>query len=137
VEKSPTKKGPLSAAERADLDRAQELAKAGNLDGAFALARKVADARPDLVEPQFLAAEFAYRTARWNEAVAYFRRAGDPGDGQPLLLFYSAVALYETGDRAGAAAVLKRCLPNIRRTPYVEEIAKKVLGDAAPASQKP
>ena len=137
AQKSPIRTGPLSAAERADLDRAQELAKAGNLDGAFALAHRVADARPDLAEPQFLAAELAYRTTRWNEAVAYFRRAGDPGNGQPLLLFYSAVALYETGDRAGAAVALKRCLPNIRRTPYVEEIAKKVLGDAAPPSQKP
>lgn len=136
AQKSPTRTGPLSAAERADLDRAQELAKAGNLDGAFALAHRVADARPDLAEPQFLAAELAYRTTRWNEAVAYFRRGGDPGDGQPLLLFYSAVALYETGDRAGAAVALKRCLPNIRRTPYVEEIAKKVLGDTAPVTQK-
>ena len=136
AQKSPIRTGPLSAAERADLDRAQELAKAGNLDGAFALARKVADARPDLAEPQFLAAELAYRTTRWNEAVAYFRRAGDPGDGQPLLIFYSAVALFETGDRAGAATALRRCLPNIRHTPYVEDIARKVLGDAAPVTQK-
>jgi hypothetical protein len=137
VQKSPTKKGPLSAAERADLDRAQELAKAGNLDGALALARWVADARSDLAEPQFLAAELAYRTMQWNEAVAYFRRGGDPGDGKPLLLFYQAVALYETGDRAGAAAPLKRCLPNIKHTPFVEGYARAILGETAPALQKP
>ena len=137
VQKSPTKKGPLSAAEKADLDRAQELAKAGNLDGALALARWVADARSDLAEPQFLAAELAYRTMRWNEAVAYFRRGGDPGDGKPLLLFYQAVALYETGDRAGAAAPLKRCLPNIKHTPFVEGYARAILGETAPALQKP
>jgi len=130
-------KGPLSPAERADLDRARDLANAGDLDVAFALARKIADARPDLAEPQLVAAEIAYRTSRWKEAVTYFRRGGDPGDGQPLLLFYSAVALYETGDRAGAAAALKRCLPNIRRTQFVEEYARKVLGDAAAVTQKP
>jgi tetratricopeptide (TPR) repeat protein len=130
-------KGSLSPAERADLDRARELASAGDLDAAFALARKIADARPDLAEPQHLAAEIAYRTNRWKDAVAYFRRGGDPGDGQPLLLFYSAVALYETGDRAGAAAALKRCLPNIRRTAFVEEYARKVLGDSAAVTQKP
>jgi tetratricopeptide (TPR) repeat protein len=132
-----TRKGVLSTAERADLDRVQELAKSGMLDDAFAIARKVADARPDVVEPQFVAAEMAYRTTRWNDAVVYFRRAGDPGDGQPLLLFYSAVALYETGDRAGAATALKRCLPNIRRTSFVDDVARKVLGDSASVSQKP
>jgi hypothetical protein len=79
----------------------------------------------------------AYRTTRWNDAVVYFRRAGDPGDRQPLLLFYSAVALYETGDRAGAAAALKRCLPNIRRTSFVDDVARKVLGDSTSVSQKP
>jgi len=136
AQRSPAK-GPLSPAEKADLNRARDLANAGNLDASFALARKVADARPDLAEPQYVAAEIAYRTSRWKDAVAYFRRGGDPGDGQPLLLFYSAVALYETGDRAGAAAALKRCLPNIRRTPFVEEYARKVLGDSASVSQKP
>jgi tetratricopeptide (TPR) repeat protein len=128
AQKNPAQ-GPLSPAEKADLDRAWDLTRAGNLDAAFALARKVADARPDLAEPQYVAAEIAYRTSRWKDAVAYFRRGGDPGDGQPLLVFYSAVALYETGDRAGAATALKRCLPNIRRTPFVEQYARKVLGD--------
>ncbi len=128
AQRAPTRGGFLSPTQRADLDRVQELAKTGQLDDAFALARKVADARPDLIEPQFVAAEMAYRTTRWSDAVTYFRRAGDPGDGQPLLLFYSAVALFETGDRTGAAAALKRCLPNIRHTPYVNEVTKKVLG---------
>ena len=130
-------RGPLSLAERADLDRARNLADAGDLDAALALARKVADARPDLAEPQHVTAEIAYRTSRWKEAVAYFRRGGDPGDGQPLLLFYSAVALYEAGDKGGAATALKRCLPNIRRTAFVEEYVRKVLGDSAAVTQKP
>jgi predicted Zn-dependent protease len=127
----------MSAAEKAELDRARDLANAGNLDAALAIARKIADAHPDLAEPQFVTAEIAYRTSRWKEAAAYFRRGGDPGDGRPLLLFYDAVALYESGDRAGAAVPLKRCLPNIRHTPFVEEYTKKILGNAAPVTQKP
>jgi tetratricopeptide (TPR) repeat protein len=128
AQRNPTRGSSLSPVQRADLERVQELAKTGMLDDAFALARKVADARPDLIEPQFVAAEMAYRTTRWSDAVMYFRRAGDPGDGQPLLLFYSAVALFETGDQTGAAANLKRCLPNIRHTAFVVEVARKVLG---------
>jgi tetratricopeptide (TPR) repeat protein len=129
--------GPLTAADRAELDRAGILAGAGDLDGALALARTVADAHPDVAEPQFVTAELAYRTSRWKEAVAYFRRGGDPGTGQPLLLFYEAVSLYEAGDRAGAAVPMKRCLPLIRHTPFVDEYTAKILGSAAPATQKP
>jgi hypothetical protein len=39
-----------------------------------------------------------------------------------------AVALHESGDTAGAAAALKRALPNLRRTPYVDSYAKTILG---------
>jgi predicted Zn-dependent protease len=136
AQKPPPTPGLLSPAESSNLDRARELAKAGDLDGALALARGVADARPDCAEPQFVTAELAYRTSRWKEAVAYFRRGGDPGDGKPLLLFYQAVALYEAGDRAGAAAPLRRCLPNIKHTPFVEGYARAILGETAPATQK-
>jgi hypothetical protein len=88
----------------------------------------VADAHPELKEAQHLAAEGAYRISRWSDAAAYFRRGGDPGDGEPERLFYMAVAFYETGDRAGAAAALKRALPSLKRTPYVDAYAKKILG---------
>jgi len=137
AKKPATVPGVLSPAESANLDRVRELANAGDLDGALALARKVADARPDCAEPQFVTAELAYRTSRWKEAVAYFRRGGDPGDGRPLLLFYQAVSLYEAGDRVGAAVPLKRCLPKIKHTPFVEGYARAILGEATSATQKP
>jgi tetratricopeptide (TPR) repeat protein len=127
----------LSSDETAELRRVQDLVRANRLIDAFTLAQKVADANPGLTEPQHLAAEMAYRISRWREAAKYFKRGGDPGDKQPLLLFYEAVSFYEVGDRAGAAAALKRCLPNIRRTPYVEEYAGKIFGSASPLAQKP
>jgi hypothetical protein len=123
---------PLSDADRQKLEQARQLLgdqrTAKELRQAFELARGVADAHPDSKEAQLLAAEGAYRISRWKEASTYFQRGGDPGEDQPERLFYMAVALYESGDRTGAATFLKRSLPNLKRTPYVDGYAKKILG---------
>ena len=111
-----------------ELARAEELAAQDRLAEAFAVAQGVADAHPDSAEAQHVAAEIAYRGARWTDSVAYFRRGGDPGVTQPLRLFYLAVALYESGDRENAAAALKKCLPRIKNTEYVEQYRRKILG---------
>ncbi|MGD1149233.1 MAG: tetratricopeptide repeat protein [Thermoanaerobaculaceae bacterium] len=126
-----------TAAEQRELDAIQELVRKEKIGDALARARRLADAHADLAEAQFVAAELAYRTMRWPETVAYFRRAGDPGDGRPLLLFYEAVAVYETGDVERAAAVLKRALPKIRRTSYVESYVQKILSPGAATTRKP
>jgi hypothetical protein len=39
-----------------------------------------------------------------------------------------AVSLYESGDAAGAAAALRRALPNLKRTPYVDSYVQKIQG---------
>lgn len=103
-----------------------------DLKRAFDLAREVADAHATHQEAQHLAAEAAYRLSRWRDAAAYFRRGGEPGADQPELLFYMAVALYESGEKAAAAAALQRSLPNLQRTPYVDGYAKKILGTQQP-----
>lgn len=125
--------GP-SAEERADLARARELLRAARQAQDLAepdrLARRLADAHPEWRQAQHLAAEIAYRASRWAEAVSYFRRGGDPGDDQPALLFYMAVALFEAGERQAAATALRRSLPALQRTPYVESYIRKILGGA-------
>jgi predicted Zn-dependent protease len=103
-------------------------AKVKDLRQAFDTARGVADAHPESVEAQHLAAEAAYRVSRWADAARYFQRGGEPPADQPELLFYMAVALYESGDPAKAAEILKRSLPNLQRTPYVDAYARKILG---------
>jgi hypothetical protein len=123
---------PLTDAERGKLDQARrilaEQRTARELRQAYQLAREVADVHPELKDAQHLAAEGAYRISRWSDAAAYFRRGGDPGEEEPERLFYMAVAFYETGDPAGAAAALKRSLPNLKRTAYVDSYEKKILG---------
>lgn len=129
----PASPKPLTDAERQKLERArsaltQHGAPKDVLRDAFQAAREVADAHPDSREAQHLAAEAAYRISRWPDAATYFRRGGDPGDGEPERLFYQAVSLFESGDPAGAAASLRRALPGLKRTPYVETYMKKILG---------
>jgi hypothetical protein len=123
---------PLSEAERQKMEQVRKTlgaASAGNreLKTAFQTAREVADAHPDSAEAQHLAAEAAYRLSRWGDAATYFRRGGDPGEDKPELLFYMAVSFFESGDPAGAAAAIRRSLPNLRRTEYVQAYEKKIL----------
>lgn len=114
-------------AAQVELRDALVMASRGRLSEALAAARRLADAFPAWVEAQHATAELAYRQARWAEAVTYFQRGGDPGDGQPLKLFYLSVSLFETGDRAGAAAAMKRCTDRIRHSAYVDDYAARIL----------
>ncbi|HEX4495828.1 MAG TPA: hypothetical protein VIE43_09190 [Thermoanaerobaculia bacterium] len=129
---APTAAKPLTDAERKKLDTARQLLgsprPSKELRQAFELASSVADAHPDSKEAQHLAAEGAYRISRWKEAAVYFHRGGDPGEDEPERLFYLAVSLYESGDPPSAAAALRRALPNLKRTPYVESYIHKILG---------
>ena len=123
---------PPTDAERKKQEKARKLlGESGSvrqLREAFQMAREVADAHPDSREAQQLAGEAAYRVSRWKEAADYLGRGGGPGDDQPELLFYLAVALYESGDAQTAAAPLRRALPNLQRSPYVDGYSKKILG---------
>jgi len=123
---------PITDAERRKMDQARQLLSqerpAKELKQAFQLAREVADAHPGAKDAQHLAAEAAYRISRWSDAASYFHRGGDPGEDEPERLFYLAVSLHELGDDTAAAAALKRALPNLRRTPYVDSYAKAILG---------
>jgi predicted Zn-dependent protease len=112
------------------LERVRRLLATGvqdELREGLTLARELADANPGSREAQHLAGEAAYRSARWQDAASYFKRGGDPGDARPELLFYLAVALYESGERDAAASALERSLPNLERTPYVDAYAKRIL----------
>lgn len=129
----------LSPQDRERLDRARELmAEARNrseLDEPFRLAQEVAESRPGSREAQHLTAVIAYRGARWADAVRYFRRGGDPEEDHPEMLFYMAVALYESGESEAAAEVLRRSLPHLEPTPFVQSYRSKILEQQSTSSQ--
>ena len=124
--------GALAAADETALARAQSmLARArtpAEIEEAYDLAAGLAARYPNHQRVQHTAAEIAYRASRWSDAVSHFRRGGDPGEAQPLLLFYYAVSLWESGARGEAAAVMRRCDGKVRPTPFVQAYRDKILG---------
>lgn len=121
----------MSPADREQLRRAREemrLASRGEeLERPFELALDVANRHPESTEAQHLAAEIAYRASRWQQSADYFQRGGVPPDAQPVLQFFMAVALYESGDLERAATVMRRCLPNLQKTDFVSSYETKIL----------
>jgi hypothetical protein len=128
--------GP-SAEELATLEELAELAadtKAGakKLRHGFEEARALAELHPDWSELRPIAALLASRSGHYAEAIDFYSRSGDPGDDQPLQLFYLAVALFETDDPQAAADTLRRALPGLERDREVNRYIKRILPDDAP-----
>lgn len=98
-----------------------------DLDEPAQTAEKLAATYAAIPAAQFLAAEVAYRSSRWADAVGYFRQGGTPGLDQPLLRFYMAVSLFETGALQDAAAVLTDALPLLEQTNFVRTYAERIL----------
>ncbi len=134
----PRPTSPITEEEQKKLATAKQLLaekeKARDLRQAFQLAREVADAHPDSREAHHLAGEAAYRVSRWQEAAAYLQNGGGPGEDEPERLFYLAVSLYESGKAQAAAEALRRSLPNLQRSPYIDSYTKKILGSEPPAA---
>jgi tetratricopeptide (TPR) repeat protein len=127
----PASPAPLTDEEKSKLEAVRrqlgETGKAKELRQAFQWAQEVADAHPEDMAAQRLAGEAAYRVSRWSDAAAYLQRGEGLPDSEPELLFYLAVSLYESGDAPGAAAALRRSLPNLQRSPYIDAYTRKIL----------
>jgi tetratricopeptide (TPR) repeat protein len=124
---------PLSDEEKGKLETVRKLlgapgSKSKDLQQAFQIAQEVAAAHPESAEAQRLAGESAYRISRWSDAASYLQKRDGLPDNEPELLFYLAVSLYESGNKDGAAATLRRALPNLQRTPFIDAYARKILG---------
>ncbi len=89
--------------------------------------RQVADQQPGESAVQHLTARLAYRGSHWADTVTYVERGGDP-ERDPELLFYYAIALFETGNEVRAASTLKRALPALERNEWVDGWVAKILG---------
>ena len=116
------------------LDEARDLLSkarlASDLTEAFDLAKSVADRYPQARAAQHLVGEIAYRASRWQESATYFRRGGDPGEERPTLLFFMAVSYFENGDLEDSRRILRRVLPKLQRTEFVNDYVTKILSNA-------
>jgi tetratricopeptide (TPR) repeat protein len=126
----------LGGEDRGQLARVREMLGAartvGDLAEAEGLATDLADRNPGSPEAQLLAAEVAYRMSRWSEAADYFNRAGTIDPVRSDLLFYMAVALYESNDSEAARTALRAALPRLKRTAFVNAYIEKILPNGSP-----
>lgn len=91
-------------------------------------AREIAERYPSHRPAQQLAGEVAYRASNWTDASRYLGRAGLMGEVSPDLVFYLAVARYETGDLEGSRVALRAALPRLAPSPFLDQYVKKILG---------
>ena len=135
---SPADVAPPSAAALANARRILATAStSADITRAYAVTSRLAMDHPDHPESQLLAAQGAYRAAQWDKAVAFFSAAGGPGTDQPLLQFYNAIALFETGQPREAADLLALALPKIRRTPFVDSYVARINAAAGRNQPRP
>ena len=73
-------------------------------------------------------AEGLYRARDFATALQAFRRLGTFRSGEEPYHYYVAVAMYETGDHAGAKRELEAALPHIQLTPDVQRYRAKIEG---------
>lgn len=151
---SPVPASELTPKERQRLLRAREILdaarQASELEEAWTLAHPIADAHPARKELQQLVGEIAYRASRWEESARYLEKGlapvlealdvpGSPRPERPELVFYLAVALFESGRPAEAKDPLELALPRLERTPFVQSYVEKILQAQAsePSSETP
>ena len=91
-------------------------------------ADELAERHPESRRAHLLAAEVAYLQSDWPAAVREFRLAGELRADEAHLAFYQAVALYESGDPEGAAAVLRPVASTLQRTGFVAAYLDRILG---------
>ena len=90
-------------------------------------AEGLARRHPESRQASLLAAEIAYLLADWPAAVRHFGQAGALRPGEAHLAFYRAVALYESGDRAAAAEILRPVASRLERTDFVASYVDRIL----------
>ena len=73
-------------------------------------------------------AEGLYRSRDFAAVLSAFKRVGTLQRGEEPYGYYIAVALYETGDYAGAKRTLSTALPFIEVTPDVARYQLKING---------
>ena len=64
----------------------------------------------------------------WPVAAAQVPLVQPFQDSESVAMFYAAITLFETGRLTDARSHLNRSLPNLTRSPFVEEYAARISG---------
>ncbi len=119
----------LTASEVATrLTAAERALNSGNLNDARRAYRELLGAPGLDHEALIRIAEGLYRARDFSSALSAFNRIGTLRRGEEPYRYYIAVALYETGDFAGAKKELAAALPYIEVTPDVARYRVKIEG---------
>lgn len=123
----PAPKPQAPPAARGDLAAGERALDGNDLVTARAIFRQHLDGSPDRAALLRIA-EGLYRARDFAGALVALRRLGELQLSERPYRYYIAVALYETGDYAGAKTELLAALPHIELTPDVERYRAKILG---------
>lgn len=107
--------------------RAAAVSELAQLDPLFEEALRLAELWPESREAQQAAAYIAYRSGRWQDAVRFYR-AAEVGVEQPLARFFFAVSLFEIGNRAEAADILRPVAGSLPDDGFVRTAVGNILG---------
>lgn len=122
---------PLTDGERQTLATIRERLAAAQFESdlveAETLVEELAQVHPGVQEVRFLAGEVAYGRSNWARVIAHLEAVDE---SRPNLLFYLAVARYETGDRDGAGRALSRALPYLAKTTFVADWEERIKGSS-------
>jgi hypothetical protein len=125
AEKAPPRETPSPAAVLAEsrklVERGRYVENLRRLVAAVAVDPANRELRKALLEGAVL-------TKDWGAAVAQLAVIRPFQPGEEPSMFYAAVALEETGAGSEARALIEAALPALKRTPFIDFYAKKILG---------
>lgn len=123
---SPTATPPPTAAEARAISQARTLIAAGKAGRARALLLPLGkptatpELRIALIEAAILTSDFRL-AAEQADLLGSLERAGES------TMFYAAIAYFETGRRAEAKVLAEKSVTRLRKTPFVDYYAKRIL----------
>ena len=110
------------------LDLTHRLIHDGRVDEAFSRLRAAVDSEPDNRSLRLALLEAAVLSKDWQTAASQVPKVTPLAAGEELWMFYSSVALYETGQKQQARPLMERARSHMVPSPIVNYYLKAILG---------
>ena len=118
---------PPTAAEVLDVTR--RLVRDGKAEEALSRLRAAVQTEPANRALRLGLLEAAVLSKDWQTAVSQVPKVSPLATGEELYMFYSSVALYETGQKDEARPLMERARDHMVPSPIVNHYVKTILGD--------